>query len=303
MKKFSALFLKCLTAFTAAAVLSAAVMPAADAYGSIDITDNDLPIVYINIDETAEGYATIREMNDSPDHSVKCTGTVRIDVPDGYKGDYSDTVLEDTEELAMEYIRGRGNLTWQADKKSYKFKLDKKTELLGMPKNKHWALMANRFDCSMVRNRLISYISEQLGFAYTAKMLPVELVINGNYAGNYYLAETVRIDKQRLNIDELKAEDNAEPEITGSYLMALDPFFFRREFDSRNTFNTEKGMKIWFESPEFYNLDGDEVGTREQMNYILSYLMQTERAIMSEDFTANIGKNPSLTVYCPKNEL
>lgn len=111
-------------------------------------------------------------MNESIDHSVKCTGTVRIDVPDGYKGDYSDEALSDTEELQLDYVRGRGNITWIADKKPYKIKLSKKAELLGMGKNKHWALIANRYDGSMLRNRIISYISEQLGFEYTPKMLP-----------------------------------------------------------------------------------------------------------------------------------
>ena len=62
-------------------------------------------------------------MNESPDHSARCTGTVRIDVPEGYTGDYSDAVLEDTDELQLDFIRGRGNITWIADKKAYKFSL------------------------------------------------------------------------------------------------------------------------------------------------------------------------------------
>ena len=38
-------------------------------------------------------------------------------------------------------IRGRGHSSWQSAKKPYKLKLGKKTKLLGMPKNKHWALL------------------------------------------------------------------------------------------------------------------------------------------------------------------
>ena len=108
--------------FVAAAAMLVPYFPASayntEAGAQLDrIKDNGIPVVYISIDEEAEGYGTIREMNDSIDHSVECKGTVRIDVPDGYKGDYSDIVLEDTEELPLEYIRGRGNFTWQADKK------------------------------------------------------------------------------------------------------------------------------------------------------------------------------------------
>ena len=35
--------------------------------------DNGLPVLYVNVDETAEGFGTVAEMNASPDHSVSCT--------------------------------------------------------------------------------------------------------------------------------------------------------------------------------------------------------------------------------------
>lgn len=41
------------------------------------LADNKIPVVYISIDENAEGYGTIEEMNSSPDHTTECTGTVR----------------------------------------------------------------------------------------------------------------------------------------------------------------------------------------------------------------------------------
>ena len=34
-------------------------------------------------------------------------------------------------------IRGRGHSSWKGAKKPYKIKLDKKTAMMGMPKNKH----------------------------------------------------------------------------------------------------------------------------------------------------------------------
>ena len=35
-------------------------------------------------------------------------------------------------------IKGRGNSTWVEPKKPYNIKLDKKAEILGMKKSKHW---------------------------------------------------------------------------------------------------------------------------------------------------------------------
>ena len=215
---------------------------------------------------------------------------MRIDVPEGYTGDYSDAVLEDTDELQLDFIRGRGNITWIADKKAYKFKLSKKAELLGMGKNKHWALLANRYDYSMIRNRLVSYMGERLGMAYTPKMLPVDLVINGEYAGSYYLAETVRIGSGRVDIDELTADDNEEPEVTGGYLLAMTDGFFKEPALAANTYSTGDREKFWFEAPQFFSLDeNDTLGTPEQKKYITDYLQKVSDAVYGENFKAPDG--------------
>ncbi len=74
--------------------------------------DNGIPVVTVTIDEKAEGYGTIDEMNASQNHSVKCYGTVKIDVPKGFHySDYPDSKCESIGDSIME-IRGRGNTTW-----------------------------------------------------------------------------------------------------------------------------------------------------------------------------------------------
>ena len=238
------------------------------------LADNKLPVVYISIDENAEGYGTIEEMNSSLDHTSECTGTVKIDVPEGYKGDYCDEILADTDELQLEYIRGRGHTTWMENKKPYKFKLDKKADLLGMGKNKHWTLLANAFDETLLRNKLTYYMGEQLGLAYTPKSLPVDVVMNGEYLGSYFLCEQVRIGKSRVDIDELTPEDNDEPEITGGYLFSI------REGNEapENLFTTEKGVTFAFQDPQFTD---DETGTPKQKAYISEYLQEAENAVFS----------------------
>ena len=49
-------------------------------------------------------------------------------------------------------IRGRGNLSWGTPNKSYKIKFAKKQSILGMPKDKDWALITNYVDKSLMRN-------------------------------------------------------------------------------------------------------------------------------------------------------
>lgn len=256
-----------------------AAVPALSAYAaepSVEeiLADNKIPVVYISIDENAEGYGTIEEMNSSPDHTTECTGTVRIDVPEDYKGDYSDEILTDTDELQLEYIRGRGHTTWLDEKKPYKFKLDKKADLLGMGKNKHWTLLANAFDETLLRNKLTYYMGEQLGLDYTPKSMAVDVVMNGEYLGSYLLCEQVMIGESRVGIDQLTPEDNDEPEITGGYLFSIPEGNEAPE----NLFTTEKGVTFAFQDPQFTD---DETGTPEQKTYISEYLQEAENAIFS----------------------
>ena len=86
-------------------------------------------------------------------------------------------------------IRYRGNWTLtNFEKKPYKIKLGKKTNLLGLKRNKHFALLAHA-DArrGFLRNTVGFYISRRLGMDYTPDQVPVEVVLNGEYIGLYFL--------------------------------------------------------------------------------------------------------------------
>ena len=65
------------------------------------------------------------------------------------KDDYIDGTFEISGEnegenlVANLRIRGRGNSTWSFPKKPYQIKFDNKENVLGMPKDKKWILLAN----------------------------------------------------------------------------------------------------------------------------------------------------------------
>lgn len=147
--------------------------------------------------------------------------------------------------LGATSIRYRGNTTLRYVKKPYALKLDKKASILGMPSDKRWNLLANYLDRTRLRNDLALELGRRLtergiGFAWTPKGKHVELVLNGEHLGNYYLVEHIKISKNRINITEMKSTDIAEPEITGGYLMEMST-----EMDEVNQFYTN-----WF--PEAY---------------------------------------------------
>lgn len=62
-------------------------------------------------------------------------------------------------------LKGRGNFSWEMPKHPYKLKLDQKENLLGMGENKHWVLVPNFQDISLMRNTLSYRLSGAIGLA------------------------------------------------------------------------------------------------------------------------------------------
>lgn len=108
-------------------------------------------------------------------------------------------------------IKGRGNSTWNCPKKPYKIKLDSKTNLFGMGKNKHWVLLSNPIDTSNLRNHISYQLSGKMGLDYQDGTW-VELILNGKDVGIYYVAEHIRVGSTRTDITDWEsvAEDAAK---------------------------------------------------------------------------------------------
>jgi hypothetical protein len=169
-------------------------------------------------------------------------------------------------------IRGRGNSTWDLHpKKSYRIKLSDEQSLLDMPSSKHWVLIANHADKTLVRNTLAMELGASLGMAWTPRTASVEVFVNGRYDGVYLLAENIRIAKDRVNIDELAEEDVGADKISGGYLLEVD---FRRDGYTMDTAIDQ--LPIVFQDPE--------EPTPEQETYIKDYLNQFESVLHSNDF-------------------
>ena len=250
---------------------------------SVEFCESSIPVIYFNIDENQ---GSIVAMNNSPDHSVECYGTVDIQVPDNFVSDYEETPMADKKGLVLEYIRGRGNSTWDEDKKPYKVKFEDSLDLFGMGKNKHWILLANRYDNSLIRNRMTYWLGTEFGLDYTPQCVPVEVVMNGEYYGSYLLCEQIRIAESRVDIRDLekkKYQSATElPDISGGYLVSMNPY---GDEDPDNMFDTLRGVSFFLESPSFEDYARNET----QMNYITGYFQKTEDAIFGKDFKDSDG--------------
>lgn len=240
---------------------------------------SDLPVIYID----TEGGQAITSKEDYLTADMVIQGG----------GDYPDETFEGITE-----IRGRGNSTWTMyPKKPYKLKLDEKTDLFGMGKNKHWALLANYRDRALVRGKLAMDLSGEFGLEYMQSVF-VDLVLNGEYVGNYQLCEQIRVGSTRVDIkdweevaeDDLggKAEDlsaitsEAGYDLTGGYLMELNGYY-----DEVSKFMTQAQVPFTFKSPEYANTNP------EMMAYVQGYMQDFEDAVLSDDFYNDKGQHYS----------
>lgn len=241
-------------------------------FESMFFTEGSTPVIQFDLDDEVN---TIENVNGSELHSIMACGDMNIQFPQGYKSEWSDKTQTDAT-YALDYIRGRGNSTWLVDKKPYKLKLEESTDLFGMGKNKHWVLLANYYDYSLIRNRLTFDIGRNMNLAFTPKSVCVDVVISGEYYGSYQLSQHVRVGKNNVNIKDL--EDNPEteePGITGGYLLSMGGSWLTED---EGTALEGAGGKFYLERPE-YDKDYPEDARTAQLNYLNNYLDELDTLV------------------------
>lgn len=167
-------------------------------------------------------------------------------------------------------IRLRGNGTRYLEKSPYDLKLDKKASVLGMPKDKRWVFLANYYDRTSLRNDVGLEIARRAeGMPWNPGGEFVSLYYNGKYRGLYFLCEKIKISENRVNIDELTAEDTEEPALTGGYLL---------EFD-----NNDDEKIYWTDIFKYpVKIKEPDAATDAQGKYIIGYLNELESVLTDE---------------------
>lgn len=216
-----------------------------------------LPVLYIDTE------------NQKPivSKEVYLNATYRLD-PMGTEG--VEALGSKSDPLPMQ-IRGRGHSSWKGTKKPYKIKLGKKTAIMGMPKNKHWALLKPT-ESTIAGLRL----GELMGMAWTPSTRPVEVVLNGDYIGLYFLTETIRIDENRVNIFEQRDKETTPDLIKGGWLVEVDNY--RDECQITIPENNRWNLTLRYHSPE----DLSNV----QLQWLTNEFKAINAAIYSSDKTS-----------------
>lgn len=190
------------------------------------------------------------------------------------------TVVSGDEEVAVTDkemgIRGRGNSTWGMAKKPYRIKFDKKLNFMGQnAKAKSWVLLANYADKTLMRNAVAFEISRFMGFEFSPANAFADVVLNGQYIGNYCISDQMQVNPGRVEIDEMDETCISGEELTGGYFLEIDGFGSSEPVH----FTTSKGLTITVKSPD------EELIQQVQIDYITNFINRFESKLFAANYT------------------
>ena len=217
-----------------------------------------LPTLYLDLDRPLASVT-------KDDYTL---GKMRIVQPDGTEFEYEFT------KSGTEGIKGRGNSSWSNfDKKGYNIKLDKKQGLFGLPKAKKWCIVANHSDKTLLRNKFASVLGNDVlgeaGGEWNPRFVSVDVVVNGEYRGNYLFGERITLTEGRVDVPDItETADLAD----GGFILEVDS-----RLDAEFTFKTD------LKTVPFTLKDPDEVGADVQA-HIMRIVNTAEAALYGDNF-------------------
>ncbi|MGC4090904.1 MAG: CotH kinase family protein [Polyangiaceae bacterium] len=209
----------------------------------------------------------------------------------------------------------RGQTSAMFPQQQYRVELRDSTDndanfpLLGMPSESDWVLHAPYVDKSLLRNAFAYGLGKEMGlqaprFAFAEVYLntdnsPLEA---RDYNGVYLLVETIKNQKDRLNLQQLKATDTALPAIAGGYILKFELDVAEQPI---LTCQRSSGVTCW-QDLEVYD---PEPLIASQQAYITSYIQSFHNNLFGSGFAdpntgyASIIDVDSFVNYMVFNEL
>lgn len=128
---------------------------------------------------------------------------------------YYDNKLKLNEKIT---IKGRGNTTWMWPKKPFQITFNKDVNLFNRGNANKYVLLGNYADPSLLRNHIAFYMADILKMDFSLIGKNVDLYIDNDYQGVYYLTNKVEISESSVN---LKSDD--------AILIELDNIYYKDE--------------------------------------------------------------------------
>lgn len=194
-------------------------------------------------------------------------------------------------DAAVKKIKGRGNSTWNLAKKPFNITFSSTQTIDGMTAGKKWSLLANAQDPSLIRNRLVYDMANEVGMKYACESRFVDFFVDGKYLGSYQLTQKIEMDNKGTSVigdlEETEFEVTTDPE-TNEVVSATPEsnFNFMLELDTEknaksandNGTKTNRGQWMTFKIP-------DEYPTQAQQDWVMAKYQAVEDALYGDNLT------------------
>lgn len=224
-------------------------------------------------------------------HKVNVSGTL-------LEQDGTKTVLPDAA------FRGHGNDSWSALKKSYNLIFAEETDLCGLGAARNYALLAGYRDNSLMSYKATYDLAQAVGMDYVPETCFVQLYVDGEYMGIYFLAGKIEIGENRIDLKNMAEEtkslnqkplkeyevqksegrtwydlDRTPEDVTGGWILEYD----ERDYDpDKARFISNHDLSVVLRSMPY--------ASRKQVDYIAEYWQDFEDALYAEDGYNEKGK-------------
>ncbi len=243
-----------------------------------------LPVLYINVytdaDHTALNDEIISKDLDHKNYFEYADYYLDLNGCDWLAQAGAESIGTADEPLPLK-IKARGNWTRRGfAKKPFKLKLDAKQSMLGLTKSKHFALLAHADDnMGYLRNFTGFNLGRRIGLPWTPAQQPVEVVINGDYRGLYFLTESIRVEKGRVEITELDDLATDPAAVSGGYLVELD------NYDEENQIRLEEKSYVGGQKLDVLRITADtpEVYSELQRRFVTDRFTAMNNAVGAND--------------------
>jgi hypothetical protein len=162
-------------------------------------------------------------------------------------------------------------------------KLEKRTSVCGMPKHKRWCLISNYRDKTLLRNQVAMELGRVTQLEWVPRVVQVELVKNGTHRGTYLLSEQIRIDENRVNIQEMNSDDVQGEAITGGYVLEIDRYNDSDTYTFNSKYMTGTLYSASSKSPVHVKIPSIDDGNDAQFKYIEGHFRKAEEAICNNN--------------------
>ena len=193
--------------------------------------------LFVNNNDDFDGMDFLAYLQEDKSHSVSALGAYT----------HANGTVSDVE---IKKMKGRGNTSWEADKKGFNVTFTDAIELAGMEKCKKFSLISNFQDAAMARSRILYDLSDAVGVPYASDSRMIDLYTNGIYQGTYQMCQKIEVGKNSL-MPDIDANDYLDPETGGvkkdfSFVVEIDTSPAADDFH----FSVQNGNGLTVKSPE-----------------------------------------------------